>query len=197
VPHPLVGLLQGSSHSNLKEDSIFSWVRGHHYQSKRVVIELAIVYSRLWKFSAGTLEKLPTYLGVESGAHSNVQRSAKERKMDDNLVGLVAVTLFFGVPLAAMYIYYRVRKLRTEERLAAIARGANVAMEPDLSEAAQSRRWGILLVAISLGYRHDGTDHARESRSLEGGSGWFCSPGRGHRIPVDFALIRRDLKSAN
>ena len=84
------------------------------------------------------MDKLPTYLGVEIGAHSNVQRSAKERKMDDNLVGLVAVTLFFGVPLAAMYTYYRVRKLRTEERLAAIARGANVAMEPDLSEAAQS-----------------------------------------------------------
>jgi len=34
-----------------------------------------------------------------------------------------------------MYTYYRVRRLRTEERLAAIARGANVAMEPDLSEA--------------------------------------------------------------
>jgi len=51
-----------------------------------------------------------------------------------------------------MYTYYRVRKLRTEERLAAIARGANVAMEPDLSEAAHSRRWGILLAAIALGY---------------------------------------------
>ncbi len=72
--------------------------------------------------------------------------------MDGNAVGLVAVSLFFGIPLAAMYTYYRVRKLRTEERLAAIARGTNVAMEPDLSEAARSRRWGILLAAISLGY---------------------------------------------
>src|SRR5260370_18097525 len=72
--------------------------------------------------------------------------------MDGNFIGLVAVTLFFGIPLAAMYTYYRVRKLRTEERLAAIARGANVAMEPDLSEAAHSRRWGILLCAMSLAY---------------------------------------------
>src|SRR5664279_1395231 len=72
--------------------------------------------------------------------------------MDGNIIGLVAVTLFFGVPLAAMYTYYRVRKLRMEERMAAIARGANVAMEPDLSEAARSRRWGILLAAVSLGY---------------------------------------------
>src|ERR1700756_3554981 len=72
--------------------------------------------------------------------------------MDGNFVGLVAVTLFFGIPLAAMYTYYRVRKLRTEERLAAIARGADIAMEPDLSEAARSRRWGILLATISIGY---------------------------------------------
>ena len=72
--------------------------------------------------------------------------------MDGNIIGLVAVTLFFGIPLGAMYTYYRVRKLRTEERLAAIARGVNVPMEPDLSEAARSRRWGILLAATSLGY---------------------------------------------
>ena len=42
--------------------------------------------------------------------------------MDDNLIGLVAVTMIFGIPLAAMYTFYHVRKLRTEERLAAIAR---------------------------------------------------------------------------
>jgi hypothetical protein len=29
---------------------------------------------------------------------------------------------FFGTPLAAMYTYYHVRKLRSEERFAAIAR---------------------------------------------------------------------------
>lgn len=72
--------------------------------------------------------------------------------MDDNIIGLVAVVMVFGIPLAAMYTFYHVRKLRTDERLAAIARGATVPMEPELSEAARSRRSGILLVAGALGY---------------------------------------------
>jgi hypothetical protein len=57
-----------------------------------------------------------------------------------------------GIPLGAMYTYYRVRKLRTEERLAAIAKGADVSMPAELSETARSRRYGILLVSASLGY---------------------------------------------
>jgi hypothetical protein len=112
--------------------------------------------------------------------------------MDGNFIGLVAVTLFFGIPLAAMYTYYRVRKLRTEERLAAIARGANVAMEPDLSEAAHSRRWGILLGAISMMALIARTEPdawkaaAAGIVPLAGGLGFL----------LDFALIRKDLKSA-
>jgi preprotein translocase subunit Sss1 len=69
-----------------------------------------------------------------------------------NEIGLVAVTLFFGVPIAALYTYYRVRKLRTEEKLAAIARGVNVPMEPELSQVARSRRAGILLTAGAIGF---------------------------------------------
>ena len=72
--------------------------------------------------------------------------------MDGNLVGLVAVIMIFGIPMAAMYTFYHVRKLRTEERLAALARGVNVPMQPELSEAARSRRSGILLVTGALGY---------------------------------------------
>ena len=72
--------------------------------------------------------------------------------MDGDIIGLVAVIMVFGIPIAAMYTYYRVRKLRTEERLAAIARGVTVPMQPELSEAARSRRAGILLVAASVGY---------------------------------------------
>jgi hypothetical protein len=72
--------------------------------------------------------------------------------MGKEIIGLVAVTMFFGVPLAGMYTYYRVRKLRTEEKLAAIARGVSVPLEPELSQAARSRRSGILLVAGALGY---------------------------------------------
>jgi hypothetical protein len=71
--------------------------------------------------------------------------------MDGNLVGLAAVIMVFGIPMAAMYTFFRVRKLRSE-RLAAIARGADVPMQPELSEAARSRRSGILLMAGALGY---------------------------------------------
>ncbi len=43
--------------------------------------------------------------------------------MGGDVIGLVAVVLTCGIPLALMYTYYRVRKLRSEERLAALARG--------------------------------------------------------------------------
>ena len=38
----------------------------------------------------------------------------KEHIMGGELIGLVAVTLGMGVPLGALYTYYRVRKLRSE-----------------------------------------------------------------------------------
>ncbi len=72
--------------------------------------------------------------------------------MDGSIIGLVAVVMSLGIPLGAMYTYYRVRKLRSEERLAAIARGANIPMEPEPSQAARSRRAAILLVSGALGY---------------------------------------------
>src|ERR1019366_8590378 len=72
--------------------------------------------------------------------------------MDGNIVGLAAVVMALGIPMAAMYTFFRVRKLRSEERLAAIARGVDVPMQPELSEAARSRRSGILLVAGAIGY---------------------------------------------
>jgi len=116
--------------------------------------------------------------------------------MDGNIVGFAAVVLFMGIPMAAMYTFFRVRRLRTDERLAALARGVNVPMEAELSEAARSRRWGILLVAVSLGYmaccgllgRGGDTDLWRAAAfgviPLSVGLGFF----------VDFALIRRDAK---
>ena len=72
--------------------------------------------------------------------------------MDGQLIGLVAVILGMGIPLGALYTYYRVRKLRSEERLAAIARGAAIPVEPELNQAARSRRAGILLVSGAIGY---------------------------------------------
>lgn len=72
--------------------------------------------------------------------------------MNNDLIGLVAVVMALGIPMALMYTVYRVRKLRTEERIAALARGVSVPMEPELSHLARSRRYGILLTAGALGF---------------------------------------------
>ena len=72
--------------------------------------------------------------------------------MGGDIIGLVAVIMSLGVPLGALYTYYRVRRLRSEERLAAIARGVDIPMEPELNQAARSRRSGILLVSGAIGF---------------------------------------------
>lgn len=72
--------------------------------------------------------------------------------MGGDLIGLVAVVLSLGIPIAGMYTYYRVRRLRSEERLAAIARGVNIPMEPETSQVGRSRRWGILCISGAIGY---------------------------------------------
>jgi Domain of unknown function (DUF6249) len=72
--------------------------------------------------------------------------------MDGALIGLVAVVLTCGIPVAAIYAFYRVRQLRTQERLAAIARGVEIPMQAELSEQAKSRRAGILLVSGGIGF---------------------------------------------
>ncbi|HLV86519.1 MAG TPA: DUF6249 domain-containing protein [Candidatus Sulfotelmatobacter sp.] len=72
----------------------------------------------------------------------------------DGLTGLAAVVMIFGMPTAVlgMYTFYRVRKLRTEERMAAMQRGVAIPMEPELPESARSRRYGILSIAGAVGY---------------------------------------------
>ena len=67
-------------------------------------------------------------------------------------IGFAAVVLSFSVPLAAIYAWYRVRKLRTEERLAAISKGVAVPMADELPPHARSRKAAILLTAGGLGY---------------------------------------------
>jgi len=124
----------------------------------------------------------------------------KEQIMGGELIGLVAVTLGMGVPLGALYTYYRVRKLRSEERLAAIARGVEIPVEPELSQAARSRRSGILLVSGALGYiatfgliagiqadRDIWTAAAFGIIPLAVGLGYF----------LDWSMIRSDARSAN
>ena len=116
--------------------------------------------------------------------------------MDGSLIGLVAVILIFGVPPAAMYTFYRVRKLRTDERLAALARGVNVPMEPELNEGARSRRWGILLSAAAIGYMACCALLGRVEPDAWTAASFGVIPlAVGLGFFVDCALIRRDLKA--
>jgi hypothetical protein len=117
--------------------------------------------------------------------------------MNGDLIGLVAVIMFLGIPIAAMYTFYRVRKLRTEERLAAIARGVNVPMQPELTEAARSRRAGILLVAAALGYMATFALIARvESDAWVAAAFGVIPMAVGLGFFLDSALIRRDLRAS-
>ena len=117
----------------------------------------------------------------------------------DEITGLAAVIMFLGFPTAAlgMYTFYRVRKLRTEERLAAMQRGVTVPMEPELSEAASSRRYGILLVAGAVGYMIAFSIIARFERDALMAAAFGAIPftlGLGYFL--DSALIRRDEKAS-
>ncbi len=115
--------------------------------------------------------------------------------MDNSFLGLVAIVLIFGMPMALMYTCYRIRKLRTDERLAALARGVDVPMVPDLTEAARSRRWGILLVAAALGYIATFTLIGRvEPDALTAAAFGIIPLAIGIGFFVDHALIRRDAR---
>ena len=113
--------------------------------------------------------------------------------MNDNIIGLAAVVMSLGIPMAAMYTFYCVRKLRSEERLAAIARGMSVPMEPELPHSARSRRSGILLVVGALGYLATFSLLDRMDSDL-----WFATAFGiiplciGIGFFVDFALLRHD-----
>jgi hypothetical protein len=87
--------------------------------------------------------------------HSAENVLQKEMKMGDvgaGMVGLAAVVLSLGIPMAAMYTYFRVKKLRSEERLAALARGTAIPFETEVSPVARSRKAGILMVSGAIGY---------------------------------------------
>jgi hypothetical protein len=117
----------------------------------------------------------------------------------DGLTGLAAVIMFLGMPTAilGMYTYYRVRKLRTDERLAAIQRGVAVPMEPDLTQAASSRRAGILLIAGAVGYMLAFSIVARIEPDAQIAAAFGAIPFMlGLGFFTDAALIRRDAKAS-
>jgi Domain of unknown function (DUF6249) len=123
----------------------------------------------------------------------------KEQFMDGSVIGLVAVVLTCGIPVAVLYTYYRVRKLRTEERLAALARGAQIPMEQELTPFAKSRRAGILLVSTGLGFFLMFAMIARfanEPETMVAASFGILPLAIGLGYFVDATLIHRDSKSA-
>jgi hypothetical protein len=117
--------------------------------------------------------------------------------MGGDVIGLVAVVLTCGIPVAFLYTYYRVRKLRTEERLAALARGTTIPMEPELSQFARSRRAGILLVTGGIGFITMFAMIARilgEPETLAAAAFGVLPLAVGIGYFLDAAMIRRDLK---
>jgi preprotein translocase subunit Sss1 len=115
--------------------------------------------------------------------------------MTGEFIGLVAVILTCGIPVAGMYTYYHVRKLRSQERLAAMARGVEIPMAAELPESARSRRAGILLCAGAIGYIITFGLIAQISRDSDT---WIAAAfgiiplaiGVGYFL--DYSLIRRD-----
>jgi hypothetical protein len=71
---------------------------------------------------------------------------------DHDMIGLVAVVLSLGIPMALMYTYYRVKKLKADERMAAIARGVAIPFEEPVPPAARSRKAAILLISGAIGF---------------------------------------------
>jgi len=116
------------------------------------------------------------------------------------LTGFAAVVMLFAIPMAVvgMYTFYRVRKLRTDERLAAMARGVEIPMQAELSESAKSRRAGILLVAGAVGYMMAFTIVARYEPDAMIAAAFGAIPftlGLGYFL--DSVLIHRDARTSS
>ena len=120
--------------------------------------------------------------------------------MSDNVVGLAAVVMVFAIPLAAIWAWawQRGRKFRTDERLAALARGISVPFDPELAHPPVSRRAGILLVAAAVGYVVTFWLLARwEPDAMEASVLGFIPFAIGVGFFVDAYLIRRELRSSH
>lgn len=116
-----------------------------------------------------------------------------------DITGLAAVVMLFSIPLAGigLYTWYRVSKLRSEERMAALARGVNVPMMPELTQAARSRRAGILLVAGAIGFVTTFSLIARVEPDAWVAASFGAIPfALGLGFFVDASLVRRDLKAS-
>jgi len=112
-------------------------------------------------------------------------------------VASVAIVMSFSVPLALIYAWYRARKLRTEERLAAIAKGVAVPMADELPPHARSRKAAILLIAGGVGYTLAFVTLARfEPDSLEAAVFGIIPVAIGIGYLIDAVLVRRDTHAS-
>jgi drug/metabolite transporter (DMT)-like permease len=117
-----------------------------------------------------------------------------ERRNSMDPVGFTAVVLAFSVPLALIYAWYRARKLRTEERLAAISKGVSVPIAEELPAHARSRRAAILLTAGGLGYTLTFMLLARyEPEAMEAALFGIIPIAIGIGYFIDAVLVRREL----
>lgn len=109
-------------------------------------------------------------------------------------VEILGVVMSFSVPLALIYAWYRARKLRTDERLAAIAKGVSVPMADELPPHARSRKAGILLTAGGLGYMLAFIALSRfEFDAYEAAVFGIIPVAIGIGYFIDSVLVRRDL----
>jgi hypothetical protein len=118
--------------------------------------------------------------------------------MSDNLIGFAAVVLTCGIPIAALYAWYRVRRLRSEERLAAIAKGMTVPFDTELPHPARSRRSGILLTSAGLGYSLTfALISLAERDALIAAAFGIIPVAIGIGFFIDATLVRRELQASN
>jgi hypothetical protein len=112
-------------------------------------------------------------------------------------VAFAAVVLSLGIPFAVVYAVYRMRKLRTEERLAAIAKGVAVPFADELPPHARSRRAGILLTAGALGYIFTFVALGRFEPDATVAAVFGIIPlAIGIGYFVDYALVRRESQAS-
>ncbi len=118
----------------------------------------------------------------------------RRNKMPDNMIGFAAVVLALGFPIAAVWAWtwQRGRKFRSDERMAAIARGVTIPFEADLPPSSMSRRSGILLVAAAIGYSLT----FGAARALGTGRGGSGSP-RNHSLCDWRGILRRRVPGAS
>jgi uncharacterized membrane protein (DUF485 family) len=122
------------------------------------------------------------------------KRLKKQRRLLMEPIGFAAVVLAFSVPLAAIYAWYRVRKLKTEERLAAIAKGVQVPIAEELPPHARSRHAAILLIAGGLGYTLAFMLLARfDTEAIQAAVFGVIPVSIGIGYSIDAVLVRREL----